>query len=223
MEDNELIASFEPKLKGWVLVLAFDDLEEMLLEQERIQSLHRQERDDEGAPLPQVEALWMGQSQFGQRSMMANQIRMGVLIASEAGLKEVAEARRAWAQSRMQATSMLPAQQGRSEAWHPSVEQIDMLEKWAAECLEPHPAGGEEWTPRIKTHIAREGFNWYCVDHKRPDLQLLGTSGGRAFSGAIQSLFPKVAIARRGETGNNVYIHGLKRRDGVNPKYFRRT
>ena len=222
MQDNELLASFEPRLAGYVLVMAFDDLEELLLEQERIQANHRQERDAEGAMLPQVETLWMGQSQVGQRSLMADEIQLLGLIASTAGLKEIEEARRGWARSRMQASAMLESKRGVSLAWAPSTEQMDMLEKYALEVLEPNPAGNGEGSPRIKLHLAREGFNWYCKDHDRPDLQFVGTAGGRAFSAVLQTMFPDDAAVRRGE-GNNPYMHGLRRKSGVNPKYFKRS
>lgn len=220
MQDNELIASFEPKLAGYVLVLAFDDMEEMLLEQERIQASHRLEVDDEGTPLPQVSTLWMGQSQFGERHLMAGQIRVGALVASEAGLEETRVARQGWARNRMQQNSMIPAGRGMSQAWHPSSEQMDMLNKWALEVVERNPAGRAEWVKRIKVSTAREGYNHFAADQDRPDLQFGGTNGGRAFSAAVQSMFPDdVAVLR--SDGGHPYIHGLVRRQGVNPRYFK--
>lgn len=221
MEDNELIASFEPRLKGWVLVLAFDDVEDMLLEQEKVQALFRRDRDDHGNELPQVETLWMGQTQFGERRLMAGQVAVGALVSSVAGLEEVQQARRAWAQKRLLTSSRLPAKQGTSEGWHPSTDQMDMFDKWAEEVLEPNPAGSESWAPRIKASVARDGFNWYCQDHDRPDLQLHGVPGGKAFSGMLRAMFPEALAVRRQE--QNVYYHGLKRREGVNPKYFKRS
>jgi hypothetical protein len=222
MQDNELIASFEPRKAGWVLVMQFDELEDMLLEQERIHALHRQDRDDEGAPLPQVETLWMGETQVGGREMMAGQVRTALLVASEAGMRETEEARRSWAQSRMQASTLLPVSRGVSEGWAPSSDQVDMLRKWAAECTEPAPAGGGESSPRIKTNVAREGFNLFARDHGRPDLSFLGSAGGRAFSRVLQNLLPDSVQVRRG-SASNVYIHGLQRREGTNPKYFKRA
>jgi hypothetical protein len=222
MQDNELLASFEPKLVGYVMVLAFDDLEEMLLEQERIQANHRQVRDDEGNLLPQVDTLWMGQSQYGERSMMAGQIRLGALIASEAGITEIQQARKAWAQSRMQQNSMLPAEQGMSEAWHPSTEQMDMLAQYTQHVVEPNPAGRANWTKRIKVSVARAGFNEFAQDQGRPDLQFTGSNGGKAFSAALQSLFPdEVAVLR--SAGGHPYVHGLRRREDANPRYFRQA
>lgn len=221
MQDNELIASFEPQLAGYVLVLAFDSLEEMLLEQERIQANHRLDRDEEGTVLPQVETMWMGQSQVGTRLLMSDQIKTQLLVASVAGLEEIERARREWAQQRMQASAALVATQGVSSGWAPSSDQLDMLERYALEVLEPHPAGSGEHSPRVKLYVAREGFNWFCKDHDRPDLQFAGSTGGRAFSGVLQAMFPDDVRVRRGQ-GNNPYLHGLRRKEGVNPKYFKR-
>jgi hypothetical protein len=220
VQDNELIASFEPRLKGYVLVLAFDDIEDMLLQQERIQALFRNTRDDEGKPLPQVETLWMGQSQYGERSLMSGQVRVGALVSSEAGLVEVQNARKEWAQNRMMTTTTLPSKQGTAEPWRANTEQMDMIVKWAQDVLEPHPAGNTDGTPRIKSGIAREGYNWFCLDHDRPELRLEGVPGGKAFSGALQSIFPKELRVDR--LGNNVYFYGLRRKQGANPKHFKR-
>jgi hypothetical protein len=220
LEDNELIASFEPEVKGYVLVLAFDDLEEMLLEQERIQALHRADRDEEGAALPQVETLWMGQSQFGRRSMMGGQVAVGALVSSEAGLEEIATARRAWAQKRMQASSAITVGRGMSASWNPSTEQMDMIERWAEDCIEPDPAGSEEWTKRIKVSVAREGFKQFCLDRDRPDLSFEGSAGGKAFAATLKQMFGSALAVRRSDAGHP-YLHGLRRRDGVNRRYFK--
>lgn len=220
MQDNELIASFEPKLKGWVLVMAYDSLEDMFLDQERITAAHRQVVDDEGVALPQVETLWLGESQFGQRLLMSDQISTGLLVSSVAGLKEIELARRGWAQDRMRQTSRLELKKGTSVGWVMSVEQMDIFDRYGMEVLEPSPAGNNPGSPRIKTHIARQGFNFYCMDHDRPDLQLNGVSGGKAFSGALQAMFPEAVAVLQDESGNP-YYHGLSRKEGVNRKYFR--
>lgn len=220
MEDNELIASFEPTGRGWVLVMAFDDLEELLLEQERIQALHRADRDEEGTVLPQVETLWMGQSQFGMRHLMNGQVATGLLVSSVANLEETASARRAWAQKRMQTSSAITVGRGMSASWNPSTDQMDMLERWAEDCIEPDPAGSEEWTKRIKVSVAREGFKQYALDRDRPDLSFEGSNGGKAFAAVIKQMFQGAVAVRRSDAGHP-YLHGLKRRDGVNRRYFK--
>jgi len=220
VQDNELIASFKPETKGWVLVLAFDDLGEALIEQERIMALHREDRNEEGEALPQVETLFLGPAQYGERKLMAGGITTGLLVASTQGLAETAEARRDWARQRMQRSSAITVKRGMSAAWNPSNDQMDMLERWSEECLEPDPAGSEEWSKRIKVSVAREGFRQFCLDRDRPDLAFEGSNGGKAFSAALRLIFRDVVQVRRSDAGHP-YIHGLMRREGVNRRYFR--
>jgi hypothetical protein len=220
MEDNELIASFEPKLRGYVLVVAFDDLESMFLEQERIQANFRQTRDDEGKPLPQTETLWMSESQLGERQMMAGQVRTGLLVTSEARIKEIEEARRGWAQTRMQRHAVIKAQQGVSSGWEPDTEQHDFTVKWVENVLELHPAGRDN-SPRIKVSVAREGFRQFCLDHDCPELAYSGTIGGRQFSAVLKDIFQDDIKVLQNDGRTHSYIHGLCRKEGVNRRYFR--
>jgi hypothetical protein len=220
VQDNELIASFEPKTRGWVLVMAFDDLGEALIEQERIQALHREDRDEEGAALPQVETLFLGPAQYGERKLMAGGITTGLLVASTQALNETAEARRDWARQRMQRSSVITVKRGVSAEWAPTNDQMDMLERWAEDVLEPDPAGNEGWTRRIKVSVAREGFRQFALDRDRPDLAFEGSNGGKAFSAALQAMFSGAAAVRRSEAGHP-YVHGLRRKDGANRRYFR--
>jgi hypothetical protein len=97
---------------------------------------------------------------------------------------------------------------------------MDMTERYAELVLEPHPAGNGEHTPRIKVSVARDGYNWFARDRDRADLVFEGSAGGRAFSAVLQAMFPEEVVVRRSEAGHP-YIHGLRRKDGVNRKYFR--
>jgi hypothetical protein len=68
-------------------------------------------------------------------------------------------------------------------------------------------------------HLIREGFNRYAVDYGRPDLQLVGTPGGRAFADYVRSRF------RDGEVeyvrvSNNPYFRGMRRREGAKRDWF---
>lgn len=216
MSDGELIQSWSPGGPSYVLVLQFQDPEDMFLAQERLtQQLCGW--TDQGDRFDRMETVFMAYGQTGCRTLLDGQVET-VLAVSPAG--EVASAKRlrqAWAEERMMAVAPGLANLRLSEAWAPSVEQQDWFDKWSEEVVEPHP-GGPEASKRHKTGWVRGGFNQYVYDHGRPDLRFLGSGGGRAFSALMQARF-KAELEVRYQ-GNNAFYHGIQQREAARKDWF---
>lgn len=214
MEDGELIASWEPDKASWTLVLRFEDPEKMFQAQARITE-SMAGWTDEGDRIDDVETAFMGQAQLGRRDMLGGEVVTLLAVTTAAAMAESEVARRTLALAEQKARGPV----GGSllhQAWRPSSETIDLLERWANEAVTVYPAGG--WRPRAKVHLVREGFNRYVTDHGRPELALTGTAGGRAFSDFVRVRFrDEVEYAR---IGSNPYFTGLCRKAGAKRNWF---
>ncbi len=215
MDDGELIASWSPELSAWVLTLRFDDVEKMVRAQARItEALCGW--TDEGDRVDDVETVFMGRAQVGRREHFGGEVVTLLTVTTKATMAESEQARRALLLQEQKARGQV----GGSllhQAWKPSNETIDMLEKWADEAVAVFPAGGA-WRPRAKVSHVRDGFNSFVIDHGRPELALTGTTGGRAFSDFVKVRFREGVEYSR--TGSNPYLHGLYRRPGAKPSWF---
>lgn len=213
-QDNEIMEFFDPKPAGYVLVLRFDSLEAMLQAQENVMASNR--RFEEGRRLPdQVETALMARPLLGSHRLFDHFDTL-LIAATDDDRLLIESARRDWAAQRSLRESPVPTDFQMSESWRPSAELLDNLEKWDTEAVDEHPAGGDG--PRVKTGRVRAGYNCYCRDIGRPDLQLHGSSGGKVLSAFLQSRH-RERMAKR-DQGSNSYYHGLRRKEGAKQEWF---
>lgn len=214
MNDPEIIASFEPGGRRYVLVLEFDELEDMVQARQRIVA-SMCGWTDEGERYDKVEVRTMTSGSVGSRSMAGGAL-VGTLVVSSAEDERRLELMR---RELVLAEQKRRAPIGRIaiEAWKPSDEHMDMLEKWAKEAVAIYPAE-ERWQPRAKTSRVREGYNSFAEDHGRPDLRLHGVHGGRVFADFIRVRFgPEDRVIH---IGNNSYFQGLYRKPSAKASWY---
>lgn len=214
MNDPEIIASFEPGGRKYVLVLEFDELEDMVQARQRIVA-SMCGWTDEGERYDKVEVRTMTSGSVGSRPMAGGAL-VGTLVVSSAEDERRMELTRreivlAEQKRRAPVGSMIV------ESWRPSDEHLDMLEKWAETAVAVYPAG-EGWQPRAKTGRVREGYNVFALDHGREDLQLHGVHGGRVFADFIRVRFP--GEGRYAQFGGNPYFVGLYRKPEAKRDWF---
>jgi hypothetical protein len=214
VDDSELIASFEPSGGRHLLVMAFDDVEDMVLARERLVASFCG-WTDEGERFDKAEVLAMTRGALGRREMLAGSV-VGRLIVSSAEDDEALERLRKAVALRT-VKRRTPVGATITEKWRPGPEQLDMLEKWADEAIAAYPAGGG-WRPKTKPARIRKGFNAFCEDHGAPELALVGVHGGRALVDFLRARF-------RDEfeylpDPSNPYIQGLHRKSGAKRSWF---
>lgn len=212
--DGEFIASFEPGGKKNVLVLAFDELEDLLQARQRIVT-SMCGWTDTGERYDRVQVLAMTQGAVGARPMLDGSVVGTLVVSSAEDDRRLEITRREVVLEEMKRRA--PLSSAVVEAWKPSDEHIDMLERWAEDAVQIYPAGGS-WQPRAKTSRVREGFNAYVVDHGRPDLQLVNVHGGRVFADFIRLRF--AAPDRYVQVSSNPYFQGLQRKPGAKKEWF---
>lgn len=213
-DDAETIAGFEPGPGRYVLLLAFDDLEEMAKIRELV--LNRTcGWTDEGDRFDKAEVLAMTRGAVGARPMMDGSVVGRLVVSSADDDERLEQLRREIALVEMQRRAPIAA--AIAERWKPSPEQMDMLEKWAEEAIAVYPAG-ERWRPRAKPARIRKGYNAFCEDHGAPELGLGGVHGGRALVDFLRMRF------RDGmeyvPDPSNPYVQGLHRKEGAKRSWF---
>lgn len=214
-EDGHVMALFDPKPAGYVLVLGFSKLEDMLQVQEHTMGLNRK-FDDDGRRLDEtVETVTMGRAIVGTHELFGH--FEGTLIAVTNDDKALTEqARRDWSAERSIRQGPTSAVVPLAERWAPTSEQSDWLDKWRDEVIEPHPAG--ENGPRVYTRNLTQGFNSFVTDHRRDDLRLSGIAGGRAVSGMVQAWFDIRPL--RDASNANPHFKGIQRRPDAKPSWL---
>jgi hypothetical protein len=213
-DDGELVASFEPGGQRHVLVVAFDELQDMVRARERIVS-EMCGWTDEGERYDRAEVLAMVAAAYGERPLLDGSIVGRLLVSSRENDESMEGLRRHLVKQEMQRRAPLAFEV--PDAWKPGPEHYDMLEKWADEAVAVAPAG-EGWRPRAKTARVREGYNAFVHDHGRDDLALHGVHGGRAFVDFVRRRFEGEAEYAR--NGSNPYVVGLYRKPGARGKWF---
>ena len=214
MDDNELIASFEPSGGRYLLVLAFDDVEDMVKTRERTLA-NLCGWTDQGDRIDKVEVVAMTRGAYGQRSGVDGSVALKLLVSSAQDDEDMEQLRKSIAIEEIKRRAPIGALV--AERWKPSPEHMDMLEKWAEEAIavfEPV----NDWRPRAKPARIRKGYNSFCEDHGAPELTLHGIHGGRAlvdflklrFGDDLQYLYDP----------NNPYIQGLYRKPNAKQSWF---
>ncbi len=214
MDDGELIASFDPAGGRYLLVLAFDDVEDM------VKARHRVIRDfcgwtEDGDRFDRAEVIALSRGAVGKREAFGGTVCLRLLVSSAEDDASLEQLRKAVALEEVKHRAPIGA--SITEAWQLGPEQMDMLEKWADEVVETYPAG-KGWRPKAKTARIRQGYNTFCVDHGAPELQVIGVHGGRAFVEFLRTRF-------RDEfeyvlSGSNPYSVGLYRKPTAKRGWF---
>lgn len=212
--DGEIIAAWEPGPARFVLVLAFDELEDMARARELTLSAMCG-WTDEGERFDRAEVVAMTRAAVGTRPMLGGSVTTRLLVSSAEQDRDLEEARRALAVQDLKRRAPVGATV--VDKWKPDVQQVDLLERWAEDAITAYPAG-ERWRPRAKPARIRKGFNSYAEDHGAPEAQLHGIHGGRALVDFLRARFPDELeyVA----DPSNPYVQGLHRKEGAKRSWF---